>query len=162
MDNRRARNYTNYIEGNAVRKVQEIPDRHKQLREKHKELEKKKSIKKAAQRNKQRELKMSFGYASFLIIASVIMVLVCIQYLRVQTSIISRQEEIVTIKSELNTLISQNDAIEYNIDSHIDVQNVIDIATKELGMIKAGEGQVSLYERTESEYMKQVEDIPNE
>ena len=162
MENKRARNYTNYIEGNAVRKVQEVPERHRELREKHRELEKKNNRRKAAQRNKQRELKMSLGYASFLIVASLVMVLVCVQYLRVQTSIISRQEEIVNVKSELNTLISQNDAIEYNVDSFIDVENIIEVATKELGMVKAGEDQISLYERSESEYMKQVEDIPNE
>lgn len=160
MKNRTTRNYANYIDGNAVRKVQGVPERHKELREKHLEIEKKNSRKKAAQRNLQRELKMSFSYVVFLVMASVIMVSVCVQYLRVQTSIISRQEEIVEVKSELNTLISQNDAIEYNVDSYIDVENIIKIATRELGMIKAGEEQISLYERSESEYMKQIEDIP--
>ena len=162
MENRRARNYTNYIEGNAVRKIQEMPERHKELREKHIEIEKQNKRKKAAQRNQQRELKMGLGYASFLIIASVVMVLVCVSYIRVQTSIISRQEEIVNVKSELNTLISQNDAIEYNVNSYIDVENIIQVATKELGMVKAGKDQISQYERTESEYMKQLNDIPNE
>lgn len=162
MENRKIRNYSNYIDGNAVRKVQEMPDRHKELREKHIETEKRNIRKRAAQRNQQRELKMGFGYASFLIVASIVMVLVCVQYIRVQTSVISRQEEIVNIKSELNTLISQNDAIEYNVNSYVDVENIIQVATKELGMVKAGKEQISLYERTESEYMKQVNDIPNE
>ena len=162
MENRRTRNYTNYIEGNAVRKIQEMPERHKELREKHIEIEKQNKRKKAAKRNQQRELKMSLSYASFLIIASVVMVFVCISYIRVQTSIISRQEEIVNVKSELNTLISQNDAIEYNVNSYVDVENIIKVATAELGMVKADKSQISLYEKSESEYMKQINDIPNE
>lgn len=162
MENRRTRNYTNYIEGNAVRKIQEMPERHKELREKHIEIEKQNKRKKAAKRNQQRELKMSLSYASFLIIASVVMVFVCISYIRVQTSIISRQEEIVNVKSELNTLISQNDAIEYNVNSYVDIENIIKVATAELGMVKADKSQISLYEKSESEYMKQINDIPNE
>ena len=65
------------------------------------------------------------------------------------------------MEKNLDTLVSQNDAIEYAISSYIDTDYVVKVATGELGMVKASESQISFYKSSESEYMKQLEDIPN-
>ena len=40
------------------------------------------------------------------------------------------------------------------------LDHVYQVATEELGMVYAGKDQVLLYDKTESEYVRQNEDIP--
>ena len=47
-----------------------------------------------------------------------------------------------------------------SINSSIDLNKIYEIATKELGMVYARRDQVLLYDKTESEYVRQYEDIP--
>ena len=55
---------------------------------------------------------------------------------------------------------TENDALETSINSSIDLNKIYEIATKELGMVYARRDQVLLYDKTESEYVRQYEDIP--
>lgn len=149
-----------YVEGSAVRKIQSIPER-KGLEVVRPEDEiKRTSRQKAAARNRQRELRMSPKYVLFLTALTVATALVCFQYIGLQASIMNRHERIIELKSEINTISARNDAVEYSISSFIDTKNVIKVATTELGMVKAKKDQVSYYTSSESEYMKQVADIP--
>ncbi len=149
-----------YVEGSAVRKIQSIPERKGLEVVRPEEEVKRTSRQKAAARNRQRELRMSPKYVLFLTALTVATALVCFQYIGLQASIMNRNERIIELKSEINTLSSRNDAVEYSISSFIDTKNVIKVATTELGMVKAKKDQVSYYTSSESEYMKQVADIP--
>ena len=53
-----------------------------------------------------------------------------------------------------------NDALETRINTSIDLDNIYKIATEELGMVYANKDQVRMYNKTESEYVRQYEDIP--
>ena len=55
---------------------------------------------------------------------------------------------------------AENDALETSINTSIDLNEIYEIATKELGMVYANKDQVLLYDKTESEYVRQYEDIP--
>lgn len=160
--NRKVKSYTGYIQGNAVRKAQEAPltPVKRQREQRTKEEEKRTSRQKAAARNRQRELRMSPGYVLFLAGITVMTVAVCLGYLNLQSDILSKGEEIVTLEKDIASLVAQNDAVEYTISSYIDTDYIIKVATKELGMVKASGAQISFYERSESEYMKQIQDIP--
>ena len=50
--------------------------------------------------------------------------------------------------------------LETRINTSIDLDNIYKIATEELGMVYANKGQVRMYNKTESEYVRQYEDIP--
>lgn len=149
-----------YVEGSAVRKVQSLPERKGLEVVREEEEVKRTSRQKAAARNRQKELRMSPGYVFFLTALTLATALVCFQYIGLQSSIMNRNERIIELKSDINTLSSRNDAIEYSISSFIDTKHVVKVATTELGMIKAGKNQVSYYNSSESEYMRQVADIP--
>ncbi len=149
-----------YVEGSAVRKIQSIPERKGLEVVRPEEEVKRTSRQKAAARNRQRELRMSPKYVLFLTALTVATALVCFQYIGLQASIMNRNERIIELKSEINTISARNDAVEYSISSFIDTKNVIKVATTELGMVKAKKDQVSYYTSSESEYMKQVADIP--
>ena len=88
--------------------------------------------------------------------------ILCVQYLKVQTEITEKTKYISSLKQNITTISSQNDALDYSINGFIDVDNVYKIATEELGMVMASEDNVKLYESTEQEYMMQVSDIPKE
>ena len=46
------------------------------------------------------------------------------------------------------------------IATYVDLDHIYDVATNKLGMIYAKKNQVITYEKTESEYVRQFEDIP--
>ena len=64
------------------------------------------------------------------------------------------------LESEIETLKSENDALETSINTYVDLDHVYEVATKDLGMVYANKDQVILYDKTESEYVRQYEDIP--
>ena len=61
---------------------------------------------------------------------------------------------------ELEFLKSENDALETRINTSLDLDYVYRVATEELGMVYPNKNQVILYNKTESEYVRQYEDIP--
>ena len=51
--------------------------------------------------------------------------------------------------------------MDYEINGYVDVDYVLRVATEELGMINAREDQIKFYDSSDTEYMKQLYDIPN-
>jgi len=66
----------------------------------------------------------------------------------------------MTQEEKLEKMRTENDALETSINTSIDLNEIYEIATKELGMVYAKKDQVLLYDKTESEYVRQYEDIP--
>ena len=111
-------------------------------------------------RNQERALYMDLPYVIMLTIASVFTLYLCINYLHVQSSITARMHNIEQMEAKLEKLKAENDAMETSINTSIDLNKIYEIATRELGMVYAKKDQVLLYDKTESEYVRQYEDIP--
>lgn len=111
-------------------------------------------------RNQERALYMDLPYVIMLTIASVFTLYLCINYLHVQSSITARMHNIEAMEAKLENLRAENDALETSINTSVDLNRIYEIATKELGMVYAKKDQVLLYDKTESEYVRQYEDIP--
>ncbi len=62
----------------------------------------------------------------------------------------------------MEQLKAENDATETRINTSIDLDYIYKVATEELGMVYANRDQVLLYDKTESEYVRQYEDIPTQ
>ena len=71
-----------------------------------------------------------------------------------------RIHHIEELEREIEQLRSNNDALQTRINTEIDLDHVYKVATEELGMVYANKDQVILYDKTESEYVRQYEDIP--
>lgn len=148
-----ARRYGNYIEGSAARNIAqprrryEEPVRREQRRQVRKPL-----------RN---TLSMNGAYVAFLAIAAIACVVVCVMYIRVQADISQKTAHINSLKNEISVLGAQNDSLDYTVNGFVDVDYVCKVAKEELGMIEASGEQVVIYDKTDSEYMKQLEDVPN-
>ena len=81
-------------------------------------------------------------------------------YLFIHSSISETRESIARIKTNINTIQSQNDAIKYSINTSQDTENVYKIATKKLGMRQAKASQISMYKSSDKGYTVQYGDIP--
>lgn len=60
------------------------------------------------------------------------------------------------------SLLASNNELEAKITSEIDVNEIYEIATQKMGMTYPKKSQVIKYKKTESEHVKQNEDIPKD
>ena len=72
----------------------------------------------------------------------------------------TRMDHIKELEQELDALRSENDITQTRINTSVDLDYVYQVATEELGMVYAGKDQVLMYHQTESEFVRQYEDIP--
>lgn len=150
--------YSDYVQGNAVRKINtaEVPEKEPRTYVDNERV----NTTRETYRNREKALRMSLSYVMVLGVCCVMLMAVCVKYLSLQDSISVRKANIVSLESDINTLKSQNDALDYSINSYTDIEYISKIATEELGMIRATENQISFYNNTENEYMKQFKDVP--
>ena len=149
--------YGEYLDGNAVRvaEPEERPDRvyvdGRRVNESPRRL-----------RERERALSINGAYAAFLAVSVVVCLALCIYYLNVQAQIKETRSNISSLSSEITTLTTENEALDYEINSYVDLDYIYDVAMNELGMVRANGDQVSVYERSDSEYVSQTDDIPEE
>ena len=140
------------VEGNTVRREEYI--------ERKKKQEKEKIARSTIRRNREKALQISIPYLLMLAAATVAVVAICVSYLKVQSSITSHQTTIGKLESQLSTLKTNNSATESRINAYVDLDYIYKVATEELGMTYASDNQVIYYDKSESEYVRQYEDIP--
>lgn len=142
-----------YVSGNTVRTARPQPERVGQEPQRR-------AVSHTVRRNQEKALHMDLPYVVMLTAAAVCALSICVSYLHVQSSITGRIHNIELLEQQLEQLKSENDALETRINTDIDLDYVYKVATQELGMVYANRDQVRLYDKTESEYVRQYEDIP--
>ncbi len=105
---------------------------------------------------------LSAPYVVFLAVLFAFCLLMCVTYLHVQSDISGTKTSISQLRTEINTLQMQNDALQYSMRSKIDTDYVYNEATENLGMAQAKEDQISKYSRRERGFTVQYGDIPKE
>ncbi len=113
------------------------------------------SLKKQLRRQKARLTFLGLTGAA-LIIALCAVTLMTIQDYNASLSAVSAKE------SEIDDLTIYNDALEYEINSSVDYEHIIQVATEDLGMVRASASQVVTYGSNDSEYIQQVATVPTE
>ena len=96
-----------------------------------------------------------------LVAAVAISVFVGYRYLCLKSSLDMHMNSIKSMESQLDTLRTENDALEKSIDTSVNLNEIYNIATTKLGMVRVGQDNIIQYDKTESEYVKQYEDIPS-
>lgn len=81
-------------------------------------------------------------------------------YLRLSASLDEHMDKIQTLESSLEALKNENDALEEDIDTSINLNEIYDEAVNRLGMVRADGDSVITYDKKESEYVIQYDDIP--
>ncbi len=152
MPAKRRSSNQDYIYGNTVRAQQ--PSREETTR-RH-PLEEYTAVR----RNREKALNMDLPLVVIMSVAVACVLLILVNYLHIQSSISSRIYNIEQLESQLEQLKTENDALEIRINTDIDLDHIYQVATEELGMVYANRDQVILYDKTESEYVRQYENIP--
>ncbi len=157
--NSRKKEYMYYEDGNTVRKVQRqvntaVP--------KITEPERRQDTHKRTYKNPNEGLTINIPYVMFLMVAACAIVISCMKYINLSSQINKTTDSIVSMENSVETLKAQNDAVEYEIDSSVDMDTILKIATEELGMVPVTEDAIRFYTTTEGEYMKQFSDVPTE
>ena len=116
----------------------------------------------AVKRRQEQALRMDLPYLVMLTAATVAALLICCSYIHVKSSISSSMRAIEHYEQQLEALKSENDALQTAIHTDIDLDHIYNVATTQLGMVYADRNQVIRYKKTESEYVRQYEDIPGE
>ena len=148
-----------YVDGNAARQLEEMPrrlyideDERERKRRKARALEKRA----AAVRRQNSFIRAAVG----MMVASVVLFLV-ILLLNGSVKSNALMTEIRDLEKEYNTIVSQNDSKEYDINRSVDLNTVIRTATEEYGMVRGNVDQIITYRTDDSEYIQQLAEIPH-
>lgn len=148
-----------YVEGTAVRAARP------QLQPEPERRERRHRVRRLHPRYREAErtafASLNLPLTLILVAAVSLSVFVGYRYLCLKSSLDTHMSNIKTLETTLDTMRTENDALEKSIDTSVDLNKVYDIATKELGMVRVGRDNIIQYDKTESEYVKQYEDIPS-
>ncbi len=142
-----------YVDGNTVRKMNAVPER---------ETQKRPQTSAATRKNRARALQMNMSYVLFLTVAAVVSVMVCINYLKLQSQNTTYQKSATALETKLSELKLENDSAYNRIVSSVDLEWVKDVAMNEMGMVYASDRQIRTYDSAQSDYVKQYQEIPAE
>ena len=148
-NNRRVEKRGAYFEdGNAARRLDEVPGQPK------------KKLSRTAQKNRAKSTKMGRGYIFFLILACALATGACVHYIRLTAQITEARSTVASKELELNELKADNDAYYSEVVSDIDLDEIRDRAINELGMQYATEDQIKYYVPGDNSYVRQYQDVP--
>ena len=128
-----------YMYGNVVAKPEYEPKKNRSS------VKRRKKVSRQVQKNRNRALHMNAAYVVFLAIAATIVLLLCVNYVRLQSEV---------TKHSKNTT-------KYNavVDS-VNLDVIREKAINQLGMTYATPDQIMEYDNPASDYVKQYENIP--
>lgn len=141
-----------YIEGNTVRKQMQTEYA----------PEVRKTVSHTTQKNRDRARHMNLGYVAFLSLMLLATMGVLILYINLNSQVKSSVTTIARKQAILNELKVANDEEYTRIVSSVDLEEIKYIATHELGMHYANEGQIETFSSEDSDYVRQLADIPKE
>lgn len=141
-----------YMHDNTARQLQELPERR---------------YRRAPQRRRRPQPKpvrmTSISGVSFLFLFSAVVVTLvfCFFYLQSQNTLTKMKKEAVTLQSQIADRKESNQETYQKITDSVDLAEVYEIATGELGMVQAVDNQVYQYKNKKSDMVKQYADIPD-
>lgn len=103
---------------------------------------------------------MSAGYVLFLLTALVATGIILVYYIGLQSDITNSVKHISVLERQLNELKVANEEDYSRITSSVDLEEIRRIAIQELGMQYAREGQIISFASENSDYVKQMAEIP--
>lgn len=145
-----------YVYGNTVPKPEYAPERRVS------EPPKKKKVSRQVRKNRKKALHMSPGYVVFLSVAAILALVICVNYVQIQSRLTSHSKNITALQEELANMKEEN-STKYNaVMDSVNLEEVREKAQKDLGMVYATPEQVVEYQKPSTDYVKQYENIPED
>ena len=142
-----------YVYGSAVRKPSYEPDYVDEPRRSPRPQ--KRPVSRNVRRNRRRAKSVGAGYMLFLLTTAMIVLLVCVSYIKVQVGVAGEKEKIGDLQKELSAMQDENDTRYNAIMDSVDLEEIKEKASSELGMSAATADQVITYDENGNEYMEQ-------
>ena len=157
-----------YIEGNAVRRMDAMPDdwenEQKRRREREAREQQERQIARRrraiARRNQDKALIMNRGYVVFLTMAAIVTCTTAGFYIKLQSDITIRLENIAALETTVSALKTDNDATSKRLATSVKMEDVKEQAMDVLGMGYPSEDQIVYYEIDHADFMSQYGEIP--
>ena len=146
------RRHAEVVEGNVVRKS--VPQKAAPVRIRRKK-KRTASVSAAKALGRQKARFVALGIA-----ASAAIISLCAVMLMTLQESSTLADEVALKEAQLEELTVANDARKYEIDSSVDLNYVITVATEELGMVRSSLSQVVTYSTKDTEYLQQVAKVP--
>lgn len=155
---RRRRNGTSpYVYGNVATQPEISPDYHEQSPKRPK-----KKVSSQVRRNRKLALHMNSAYVIFLAVAAVMALVVCVNYVELQSRITNRSKSVAAMQEELANLREENNAKYNAVMDSVNLDEIRDRAQNQLGMVYASPEQIVEYENPATDYVRQLEEIPDD
>ena len=134
-----------YVYGNTARALRPV----------EKELGSSKRVVHKSRKNIDRDTGMNPAFMLFMTLAMVLTGIVCVQYIRLQSSLTTYVNQISAMEIELQGLRAENDDYESRIKGAIGLENIKKRAMEELGMSYARDDQIVVYDSDGTDYVRQ-------
>ncbi len=141
------------VDGTAARQLQVVPDYEREQVAGPKVVEQTRRAPKVSHG-------IDFLSMTLLVAAMAITLYLCYNYLQVQGNIVQLERDMLVLEQQLDTLTSENAALEDGLDGQVNWDEVYLTAVGELGMVYPNNNEVITYESTENGHVIQYQDIP--
>lgn len=145
-----------YVYGNVVTKPSYEPQRRTSA------PKRKKNVSRRVSQNRKKALAMNRAYVTFLSVAAIFALILCVNYVQMQSRITSHSKEVSSLQKELADLKEQNNTKYNSVMDSVNLDEIREKAMNELGMVYATSDQVIEYESPSGDYVKQYEEIPED
>lgn len=105
-------------------------------------------------------LLVELPYVLALVTAVIFALLSCCRYIQLRTDVELRIRRNEALERQLHTLQGENTLAEKDVSYTQDLNYIYDVATRTLGMVPAAEANVLFFDRSDSEYVYQRDNIP--
>lgn len=144
-----------YVYGNTVEKPAYRPERSGR----HSEAPRKR-LSSQTRRNRNSALHMNPGYVVFLTVAAIAALIICVNYVQLQSKMTEQSKMITSLQEELADMREENTTRENAILDSVNLDEIREKAQNELGMVYATRDQIVEYEDPAADYVKQYDAIP--
>lgn len=100
-------------------------------------------------------------YLTVLVITVVFALLSCCQYIQLRTDVECRIRQTEALERHVLSLRNENTLTERKVRQTPDLSRIYETAVNELGMVPATRDHILIFERSNSEFVYQTDNIPN-
>lgn len=102
------------------------------------------------------------AYVFAVAIACGCILLFSVMYIHTKTEVTALTKSVSSLQSSLETIKQENQDLQNEITTSTSLDTIQEKALNKLGMVAADDSQIIYYDSSDSEYVRQKEDIPNE
>ena len=164
-----------YVDGNAVRRLQEVPARPYQapgaqtarrVRENMPERpaaqprQLSRYLKSDSEVTLEKAKSMGRGFVVFLAVVSVAVLFCCVNYLQLKSELTGKIKTVASLETELSQIKEDNNAYESQVTSDVDLNTIKKLAIGRLGMNYPKDDQKKTYTMPSNSYVRQYQEVP--